>query len=489
MNIKGKHLFGYRAGSLLLIAVGLMIAVAFQLSDSSQGKADIRRVQVVRRSFNIVVRSLGVLDAGQAHMVASTLKGGKGKIIYLIDDGAWVKKGEVLVKLDPAPFEEEIQELKGKSKRLAAALEAKQQLFEWDKNRVVKELSGAEFKIKKAELELLKYKNGEGPLQLIQYKGELKKISKKRNRYLRYLDDLHKLQRQGYDNQGEMARAEQELQEVEENYAAAKRKVESYQNHIYPSMLKKLETDIEQSKVELGQIKKGSVHRIAQSKSSVDEVQALLENCKRDLLEARKKLVKTVIKAPSDGIVILYETYRNTRKRKPRIGDIVLQNQPILYLPDISTMIVKTRVREIDLHKVKVGRSCEVAVDAYPDKKLKGKIAFIGALASAGNSNARGGKYFQMTVALIDPDSQLRPGMTARVSMLADRVVDALCLPVYSVFEDRDGKYCYACRADGGYGKVRVRTGRENEDFIELLAGVRAGDWVRAVPPETGKDL
>ncbi|MBW1646263.1 MAG: efflux RND transporter periplasmic adaptor subunit [Deltaproteobacteria bacterium] len=487
MRVK-KLPFGRRAGLLLLLAAGLLAAAGFQFRDAPPPDDDVRRVQAVRRSFNIVVRSLGVLDAGQAHMVASTLKGSKGKIIYLIDDGAWVKKGDVLVKLDPAPFEEEIRELQGKSKRLAAALEAKKQLLEWEKNRVVKELSSAEFKIRKAELELLKYRKGEGPLQLLQYQDELKKISKKRNRYQRYLNDLRRLQQQGYDNQGEMARAEQELREVEEKYAAAKRQVESYQNYVYPSMLKKLEADIEQAKVELAQIRKGSVHRVAQAKSSVDEVEALLENCRRDLEESRKKLKQTVIRAPSDGIVILYEAYRSGRKRKPRIGDLVLQNQPILYLPDISTMIVKTRVREIDLHKVEVGKSCDVTVDAYPDRKFTGRIAFIGALAAGSGADARGGKYFQMTVVLDRPDSRLRPGMTARVSILAARVENVLTLPVYAIFEDRDGRYCYRCRA-GGCEKVRIKTGRENEDFAEVLAGIRPGDWVRAVPPPAVEEL
>ncbi len=489
MKTEKKKLPRFRLRLAVLAAVaGFMLVVGFQFSGTSEDDADIRRIQAVRKTFNVVVRSLGVLDAGQAHMVASTLKGSKGKIIYLIDDGAWVKKGDVLVKLDPTPFEEEIRELQGKSKRLAAALEAKKQLLAWEKNRVVKELSGAEFRIKKADLELLKYRNGEGPLQLIQYQDELKKFSKKKNRYLRYLEDLQQLQAQGYDNQGEMARAKQELREVEENFAAAKRRVESYQNYVYPSMIKKLEADIAQARVELEQIKKGSVHRIAQAKSSVDEVKALLENCNRDLEVAKKKLVQTVVRAPSDGIVILYEAYRNGRKRKPRIGDMVLQNQPILYLPDISTMVVKTRVREIDLHKVTIGKSCVITVDAYPEKKLAGKIAFIGALASENSESSPGGKYFQMTVTLANPDSQLRPGMTARVNILAARVEDALSLPVYAIFEDRDGRYCYRCQ-HGGWEKVRLRVGRENEDFAEVLGGgLREGDWVLAVPPEVGKN-
>ncbi len=60
----------------------------------------------------------------------------------------------------------------------------------------------------------------------------------------------------------------------------------------------------------------------------------------------------------------------------------MIQNQPLLYLPDISAMIVKTQVREIDLHKLVKNQECKVQVDAYPDSVLEGQVAFIGALAS-----------------------------------------------------------------------------------------------------------
>jgi len=470
---------------VIIISFGMTVIVAFQFKTLHHETATISKVQVVKRSFNIVVRSIGVLDAGQAHMVASTLRGGKGKIIYLVNDGAWVKKEEVLVKLDPAPFEEEILELKGKIKRLTAAVEAKKQLLEWGKNRVSKELSAAGFKLKRAELELLKYKNGEGPLQLIQYKEELRKIQQRKNKYLSYLDNLEVLKEKGFDHDGERFRAKQELQLVQENFKTAEMKVDSYQNYVYPSMIKKFEADLEQAKVELEQIKKGSVHQIAQAQSSLNEVQAQLENNINGLKETRKKLIKTVIKAPSNGIVILYEAFRNGQRRKPRIGDIALQNQPILYLPNISTMIVKTRVREIDLHKVTIGQECKVALEAYPGKKLLGTVVFIGALASESNANSRGAKYFQMTVKLTSPDSDLRPGMTARVSILISRVDKAVTLPVYTVFEDQDGKYCFHCQSENNCRKTRIKTGRENDDFIEILSGLSEGDWVQTVKPDS----
>ena len=149
-------------------------------------------------------------------------------------------------------------------------------------------------------------------------------------------------------------------------------------------------------------------------------------------------------------------------------------------------MVVKTRVREVDLHKVTIGQECDVTVEAYPNKKIKGSIAFIGALASESSERAQGAKYFQMTVTLISADSELRPGMTSRISILAGKVDNAVTLPVYTIFEDRNGRYCFNFQ-NGKYKRVLVETGRENEDLTEIVSGLQEGDWVSTIKPESGK--
>lgn len=431
------------------------------------------------RSFAIEVNTIGMLDAAKANMVTSSLKSGKAKIIHLIDDGAWVAAGDVLVRLDPLPFEEEVTRLKGEIKKLTASVDANQQLFEWEKNQVEKEIRTAEFNVRKAELTLSKYADGEGPLQLAQLKEEKDKISRESAKYVNYLNDLKKLKTKGYDHPSEIANAEQEVAQLKEKLATADRKYRNYEKHVYPSLVEEYRAEVEHAEMMLDQTRKGSVHKIAQAKSALDEVAAGLENQKKLLEQAEKQLHETTITAPSAGIVILYETFRDGQKRKPRPGDTVLQNQPILYLPDISAMIVKTAVREVDLHKVKVGQPCVIRVDAYPDRKYEGRISFVGALASDRFGGNAGAKYFQMTVEIISQDPVLRPGMTARVNILTQQVDNALTLPLYSVFEENETYYC-SRTGIRGREKIPLKVGRYNEDFIEILDGVSSGEVVSA---------
>ncbi|MDA3897901.1 MAG: efflux RND transporter periplasmic adaptor subunit, partial [Desulfobacteraceae bacterium] len=417
----------------IAILASFMLFSQFVRTDPGLTPSD--TVMATRRSFSIEVNTIGTLDAARSNMVTSALKSGKGKIIHLIKDGSWVEKGDMLVQLDPLPFEEEILLLKGEIKKLEAAVSAKKQLFEWEKSQVEKELNTAEFNVHKADLELTKYQKGEGPLQLAQFREEADKVLKEKTKYLNYLNDLKTLKEKGYDQPSEIARSEKEVLLLDEKLKAAEEKFQNYKKHVYPSMIEEYQANVGHAEMLRDQTRKGSVYKIAQAKSSLDEVLAGLENYKNRLEQAENQLRETTISAPSSGIVILYEAFRDGQNRKPRIGDTVLQNQPILYLPDISAMVVKTNIREVDLHKVRTGQSCSITVDAYPDKSLEGSVSFIGALASGKGGGSSGAKYFQMSVVITSNDSDLRPGMTARVNILTEQVKNTLTLPLYAVFE------------------------------------------------------
>ncbi len=471
---------------LKLIYTTVLIVACFALfskfvrTDPGISPAD--TVMAIRRNFSIEVNTIGTLDAARSNMVTSSLKGGKGKIIYLIEDGTWVEKGDLLVQLDPLPFDEEILRLKGEIKKLEAAVDAKRQLFEWEKSQVEKELNTAEFDVHKAELELAKYQKGEGPLQLAQLKEEIDKISTENTKYANYLNDLKDLKDKGYDHPSEIAKAEHEVFILKEKIAAADRKYANYKDHVYPALIEEYQADVEHAEMVRDQTRKGSVHKIAQAKSAWDEVVADLENFNKGLEQAESQLQETKISAPSAGIVILYETFRDGQNRKPRVGDTVLQNQPILYLPDISTMVVKTNIREVDLHKVKTGQPCSIEVDAYPEKKLEGTVSFIGALASDKGGGNSGAKYFQMTVEITSHDPVLRPGMTARVNILTERVENTLTLPLYAVFDENEKFYCFRSK-NRALEKIYLTTGRRNEDFIEILDGIAEFDLISTVRP------
>ena len=471
---------------LLLTAFAVAGILVSSLVGSNQDDSSPRLATASPRSFEITVSAIGVLDAARSHMVSSTIRGDRGKIIFLVRDGAQVNEGDMLVRLDPAPFEEEVRRLESDVQALEAAVEANEQMLEWEKSQVQREVLNADYNLKVAVLDLKRLREGDGPLKLAGLKSEMTKLEEEYRRYLAYIKDLEELSQKGFGNTREIATAREKAAELKEQFDTARQNFLSYQNHVLPSLIKTGEAKVKQAEMELGQLKKGGVFRIAKAKASYDEVVGKLKTVRTYLDTARLELEQTVIRAPSAGIAIHFEAYREGSKRKPREGDSVLPNQPLVYLPDISAMIVKTHVREIDLHKIVVGQTCQVQVDAYPESVFTGEIYFVGVLASELQRLGRGEKYFELTIALNDQNSRLRPGMTARVTILSATVKEQLAIPVQAVFEEGGATYCYRHRGSG-FEKVGVTTGRQNEDLVVIRSGLNPGDRISLIKPEIGQ--
>jgi HlyD family secretion protein len=393
-----------------------------------------------------------------------------------------VKAGDLLVKLDPSPFEEEIRQLSAEVSGLEAALESLTQALEWEKNQAVREVRTAQYNLKVAYLERRKLEEGDGPLQLAQYREELQSTREEYDRHVSYTQALEKISREGFSGNAELKLAHKKILELEEKKAAAEKKFLSYRDHVLPTLREKATAAVENAQAVLEQTRKGGGYQVAKSSAALKETAGRLEATRAELAQMQAELERTIIRAPFGGIAILFEAFRDGRKRKPRVGDRVWQNQPLLYLPDISSMVVKTQIREVDLHKIRIGQECTVRIDAYPQHLLAGEVSFVGVLAAERIASGMGGKYFQLTVSLQKNDPRLRPGMTSRVSILTSRAQNAFSVPIQAIFDEGGEKYCY--RIDGeSFRKVPVVLGVQNEDLAEIRSGLAPGDRVSLVRP------
>lgn len=481
----------------LLIFVFLAVVAFFSVLTILQeqvlsgGDNDLLLATVSRGNLSVSVHTVGLLDAAKSHMVSSDIRGNSGKIIFLVKDGSWVEEGDVLVRLDPSPFEKEVHRFQGKVDSLKAAVEASEQLVAWEKNQVSQNIAAREYDLKVAELDLKRLVKGEGPLQLAQYLEEMGKAKAEYERYTSFHKEIEKLGEEGFENPAELVRARENAEIYGEKYDAAKRRFVSYRDYVLPSLAETAKAKVENSRLVLAQSKKAAVYKTANAVADLKQAQAHLATVESSLALAEAELKNTELRAPFSGITILYEAFRDGQKRKPREGDTVLMHQPILYLPDITKLIVRTRVREVDLHKVEVGQQASVLIDAYPELHFQANVQFIGALAAGEKSGGGGGKYFQVILALNGKDMRLRPGMTTRVLIQAESGENILLLPVQAVFHDDSGQsFCYCPSSlSNKMEKVVVTTGRENEMQVEILSGVKEGDRVSIVPPPPGSIL
>ncbi len=414
----------FAAAALVL----LVIVWAMQRPDTLPG--DQTLVTVGHGSFEIRVDTVGVLDAGRGFQVVSQVRGDRGKIIRLVEDGARVAAGDVLLSFEPSPFEADILRISGDLASRTAVTESMRQSLEVEKLQADKTVSNAQFELKQAKQEYA--------------------------RYLAYIADLANLKKKGHRVDNEIVQSQRKSEQM---FTA----------------LQKLESDLARQEKEV-------VFKVAHAMSDLDKAQSEANTARETLNQSRQDLDKTVIRAPSRGFVVLHDLFLGNQKRKPRAGDTVFQGQPLLYLPDLTSMLVKSQLREEDLHKIKTGQMASIRVDAYPDVSFQGVIDNIGVLAVDAADSGSVGKHFQYTVSLKGTDERLRPGMTARVGVIADQVSQVLRVPVSALFQDDRQRFCYVLKGDK-LEATPVKAGRSNEDLTEILAGLTAGQRVSLVKP------
>ncbi len=130
--------------------------------------------------------------------------------------------------------------------------------------------------------------------------------------------------------------------------------------------VKKAETSLKRAQMNKEETVKSGVYKVAKSVALVEQSDQVLADSWMQLHQAENELIQTEIIAPASGMVVHREDFRSGQRRKPRVGDILVKNQPLLDLPDLSSMVVKTHVREVDLFKVAVGKKATIEVDALP---------------------------------------------------------------------------------------------------------------------------
>ena len=475
------------------IAVGLLAAsyvVATKISgwhdDQGATAAGIAPTVIAKRQdFVVDVNLIGELDAANGLMVTSAVGGDRGKIIDIVPDGTEVRAGDVLVRLDPTPFEENVALLEADLVEQQTRVQAAVESLQWETNQIEREIREARYEAQLAEIEMQTLEEGEGPLEVARLESAVLTAENQYNEQSNYAADLVKLVERGYVDQVEVSLAQKSAEEAGRKLEIAKAQLASLRDFVLPSKVKKATIKLEQARQGVAQLEKGKGHRLGRLHAVTEQSKASFRNLKAKLERAKADLDNTIIRAPSPGLVVLREEFRDGQKRKPRIGDVVLRNQPLLYLPDISKMIVKTKIREIDLHKIDVGSSTQVKVDAYPNLTLTGSVVALGALAETSSVRGDRQKYFKLTSSILETEGLLRPGMTARVSVAGTQVRDAIVVPSAAIFSNDVATMVYR-EEDGQILGQAVQIGHESDDLAEIESGVDVGDVLHLVPPETG---
>ncbi|MCI0578757.1 MAG: HlyD family efflux transporter periplasmic adaptor subunit, partial [Chloroflexi bacterium] len=169
-------------------------------------------------------------------------------------------------------------------------------------------------------------------------------------------------------------------------------------------------------------------------------------------------------------------------------GEQVAPGAPAVAVVNETGYHIEVNVDEIDIDRVAVGQEVDITLDALPDTTVTGVIADIAPTAIGGGA---GVVTYLVTINIQAEEVPLRPGMTANASIVVDEVDGVLVVPNWAIRLDRETGQAFVNRlqAGGTIEEVVVETGLRNEQFSEVVSGLREGDQVVVTNEREGLNL
>jgi HlyD family secretion protein len=468
-----------RAAKVVIAIVAGLVLLSWLLRTSTGG---VDTAFVREGPFKVTIIEAGTLQALQSRTYASTIQSNQAKIIALAPEGKMVQKDDLLILFDAAPFEEEIRRSQALLQQAQADLEKAKQDLKLQDIQNSEEVASARQKVASAKLELEDVRDGKGLVKeeeaMAAVAGAERELQKAQTAY----DDQKPLLAEGFITKQELERAAQAVQHATEQLALARKRRDSVTKYGRRLELARGEADLTLAQESFRQLQSATAFRLEQKRAAISAAESRIQEAGSKLNQAQQQLARCEVRADVPGIVVYRDVFFGSEQRKPQVGDQVWANQPLLILPDISKMVVESKVRETDVHKVEKNQKVAVRVEAYPDLKLTGKVTLIGTLAQEERERPRS-KFFGVTVEVNERNDRLRPGMTARIEIEVGEPRKALYVPLEAVFEKEGRSICYVVTRRGVEPR-EVVLGPSNRDFVVVEEGLRRGERVALRDPE-----
>jgi HlyD family secretion protein len=202
-----------------------------------------------------------------------------------------------------------------------------------------------------------------------------------------------------------------------------------------------------------------------------------------DVERTEHALTKMTLQAPLAGTISLVAAWRSQGPSTFKPGDAAWAGAPIAELPDTSTLRIAAHVEETERGRLAAQQMVTAHMDAIADREFSGRIAEISTIAT---SDFSGGwpfpRDFDLSIALDQTDARIRPGMTARVTVVVEKISNVVTIPVQASFQKSGQTVAYVW-AGSKFEERAIAIGRRSGDRILVVNGLRPEDRVALADP------
>ena len=474
MTLRTSSTWG-AASAVALFAVAVFFAAGSARSDPWA------TVVAIEEPFRQVLLEKGTVGAARMMVYGSALTTGGAKIVELVAEGASVTPGDLLLRLDATTLQQSRLRERASLDQAEADLRRAREDLRLEALQSSADLDGARQQIARAETDLASEERGKGQVEVLEARAAAAEADAEAARAATALADLRPMLREGFITKAELERAEQAVRRTGELKALADARLAAMLQYERPAAINRSRAALATARDGLQRESQASSAKLSQRRAAVALAEARVAELTARIRALDEQIARTEVRAGASGLVVYKDLFFGSDRRKPQVGDEVWPNQPVLALPDAATLLVETRVREADLARVTGSARVWIGVDAYPDIRLAGRVALVGALAQE-DPAAPGTRFFPLTIQFDTRDDRLRPGMTARLEIEVARLDRAVTVPVETVFSDGGSRYCVVLE-NGRPVRRPVTVAGENETRSAVSSGLAAGERVLTSDP------
>ena len=300
-----------------------------------------------------------------------------------------------------------------------------------------------------------------------------------------------------YADENDFVRIGQTIADIEPDYNQA--------NTLFntKAQLKRAQLNLDKAEKDLAE-QKVLLDKEYVSQESYDTALRGLQNARIEFEQATKQyeVIKdldvpgkvTHVYATATGVVI---------ERKVNEGEMVQsslnsfgEGTVVMKIADLSKMVVKSNINEVDIAKFSLGQKADISLDALPYESFEGEVIKIAPMAIVENN----AKVFPVEISINADGYKAKPGMTAAVSILGDSRKEVLIIPIRAVFsndEDEDIVYLLPKKssADAKASSkaavperkaipTNVKLGANDMQMVEVISGLKEGDEIMLNDPD-----
>jgi len=505
-------------GGVIVLAITAVV-VALSGGDStppSNPTGSGETATVVRDKFVATITESGEVDAKRSTDIRCQVEG-QSTIVWVIEEGTAVQKGDKLLELDAADLAESLQSQEMKYKTAKADFDKSDQAYLIAQSTRESDLSEAALTVKFAQMDLRKYIGDDLAARQAQAEGhisaedllkdealggealqERRKLEtdisladQEMERAADTVEWTQKLKDKGYVTGSELKADELDLERKKVLLAQAQTALELFLRYEFPKAAEQAYTDWIEAKREYDRVNARTQSELESAKADRDNAEQTLRLEDARFQKAKEQLGHTTLYAPQAGMVVyaLGGGGRWSQNITIEPGSTVRHQQNLFKLPDLSEMNVKVKVHESAIKQIRDKAPAYGTVDALPTERLTGTVTKIGVMPDQEDRWLNPGlKTYVTEVTLDRTPPGLKPGMSAQVEILVDSRDNVLQVPVSAVFVDKGFQVVYV-KTGGGVETRRVKVGLSNDKAVEIAEGLSGGEEVYLYKPHGAPEL